>query len=62
MEIGLPDESGRVQILNIHTSKMREAGYMAADVSLADLAKETKNYSGAEIEGRLPHGVLCHAF
>lgn len=25
MEIGLPDRDGRVQILNIHTAKMRNA-------------------------------------
>jgi vesicle-fusing ATPase len=51
MEIGLPDEGGRVQILMIHTLRMRDSGYMGADVSLAELSKETKNYSGAEIEG-----------
>ena len=30
---------------------MRENGYLAPDVSLLDLAAETKNFSGAEIEG-----------
>lgn len=51
MEIGLPDEHGRLQIINIHTSKMRENKKLAPDVDLALLAKRTKNYSGAEIEG-----------
>ncbi|XP_077406147.1 vesicle-fusing ATPase-like [Vanacampus margaritifer] len=51
MEIGLPDEKGRVQILNIHTTKMRQFKLLASDVDIRELAVETKNYSGAELEG-----------
>lgn len=51
MEISLPDENGRVQILNIHTAKMRESGRLDHDVSLRELAHLTKNFSGAEIAG-----------
>ncbi|XP_029978120.1 vesicle-fusing ATPase [Sphaeramia orbicularis] len=51
MEIGLPDEKGRVQILNIHTAKMRQYKLLATDVDIKELAVETKNYSGAELEG-----------
>ncbi|KAJ7989938.1 hypothetical protein DPEC_G00309670 [Dallia pectoralis] len=51
MEIGLPDEKGRVQILNIHTNKMRDFGLLAPDVCVKELAADTKNYSGAELEG-----------
>ncbi|KAJ7377865.1 hypothetical protein OS493_025759 [Desmophyllum pertusum] len=51
VEIGLPDEEGRVQILEIHTAKMREHKLLAPDVDLADLAIQTKNFTGAEIEG-----------
>ena len=51
MEIGLPDEKGRLQILGIHTQKMRDNKKMATDVSLEVLAKRAKNFSGAEIEG-----------
>ncbi|KAH9938024.1 vesicular-fusion protein SEC18 [Fomitopsis serialis] len=51
MEISLPDERGRLQILSIHTSKMRQNGVMAPDVSLDELAALTKNFSGAEING-----------
>ncbi|XP_019749291.1 vesicle-fusing ATPase-like isoform X2 [Hippocampus comes] len=51
MEIGLPDEKGRVQILNIHTAKMRQFKFLADDVDVKELAAETKNYSGAELEG-----------
>ena len=51
MEISLPDEHGRYQILNIHTSKMRKNGVMDSDVDIKELAKLTKNFSGAEIGG-----------
>ncbi|XP_003374176.1 putative ATPase, AAA family, partial [Trichinella spiralis] len=51
MEISLPDEKGRCQILNIHTFKMRQYGKLAEDVDLTELAALTKNFSGAELEG-----------
>ncbi|NWS21014.1 NSF ATPase, partial [Pachyramphus minor] len=51
MEIGLPDEKGRFQILHIHTVRMREHQLLAEDVDIAELAVETKNFSGAELEG-----------
>lgn len=51
MEIGLPDEKGRIQILNIHTAQMRQYKLLANDVDIQELAVETKNYSGAELEG-----------
>uniref|UniRef100_A0A914WJ20 Vesicle-fusing ATPase n=1 Tax=Plectus sambesii TaxID=2011161 RepID=A0A914WJ20_9BILA len=51
MEISLPDEAGRLQILKIHTARMREYDKLGQDVDLEDLSKRTKNFSGAEIEG-----------
>ncbi|KAF7987816.1 hypothetical protein HCN44_003679 [Aphidius gifuensis] len=51
MEISLPDEFGRQQILNIHTSLMRDHKKIANDVDLKELAVLTKNFSGAELEG-----------
>ena len=51
MEIGLPDEKGRLQICKIHTSKMRDNNMLAPDVDLSELAQLTKNFSGAEIAG-----------
>lgn len=51
MEIGLPDEHGRVQIFNIHTTPMREHNYIDSRVNIPELAHLSKNYSGAEIEG-----------
>lgn len=51
IEIGLPDEKGRVQIFNIHLSQMRSNGMLAEEVTSEYLASQTKNFSGAEIEG-----------
>eukprot|EP00898_Chlorokybus_atmophyticus_P000543 jgi/Chlat1/148/Chrsp1S00225 len=51
VEIGLPDEAGRRQILAIHTSRMAANQYMDRNVDLDSLAATTKNFSGAEIEG-----------
>ena len=60
VEISLPDENGRVEIFGIHTRKMRENGYLGTDVSIPNLAKRTKNFSGAEIEG-LVRAAQSHA-
>lgn len=51
MEIGLPNEHGRNQILRIHTARMTENGKLAPDFDIDELAASTKNFSGAEIEG-----------
>ncbi|KAG7109847.1 Vesicular-fusion protein sec18 like [Verticillium longisporum] len=51
LEIGLPDEDGRKEILMIHTNKMRENDIMDDSVDVQALAAQTKNYSGAEIAG-----------
>ncbi|KAG6387322.1 hypothetical protein SASPL_152509 [Salvia splendens] len=57
VEISLPDENGRLQILQIHTSKMKESSFIAPDVNLEELAARTKNYSGAELEGVVKSAV-----
>lgn len=51
MEISLPDEHGRSQILKIHTKRMLENGVLDPDVDVMELAQKTKNFSGAEIGG-----------
>ncbi|BAM39886.1 N-ethylmaleimide-sensitive factor [Theileria orientalis strain Shintoku] len=51
IEVGLPDEDGRQQILKIHTRVMRESNRLSEDVDLDYVVKQTKNYSGAELEG-----------
>ncbi|ODQ64408.1 AAA-domain-containing protein [Nadsonia fulvescens var. elongata DSM 6958] len=51
IEISLPDEKGRRQILGIHTAKLRENNTLDKTVNLDELASLTKNFSGAEIGG-----------
>lgn len=51
IEISLPDEKGRKDILLIHTKKMSENHLLADDVDFDELASVTKNYTGAELEG-----------
>lgn len=51
LEISLPDENGRYQILTIHTKKLYDTQRIDKNVSLTIEAKKTKNYTGAEIEG-----------
>jgi len=50
-EVGLPDEQGRLAILLIHCKQMIENNVLAGDVDLEEIAKLTKNFSGAEISG-----------
>ncbi|XP_004294018.1 PREDICTED: vesicle-fusing ATPase [Fragaria vesca subsp. vesca] len=57
IEISLPDENGRLQILQIHTNKMKESSFLTPDVNLQELAARTKNYSGAELEGVVKSAV-----
>ncbi len=59
IEIGLPNEKGRVQILNIHTRKMKTNGKLDKDVDINALAKTTKNFSGAELEGLVRAAQSC---
>ncbi len=44
--VGTPDEAGREHILKIHTSKMP----LADGVNLADLARDTDHFTGADLE------------
>jgi len=55
IEIGLPDDEGRQQILNIHTKKLRENKKL--DFEISELVKRTKNYTGAEIESLVRSAV-----
>jgi vesicle-fusing ATPase len=50
VEIGLPTEKGRLEIINIHTKKMSENGLLESDVDLQEIARLTKNYTGSELE------------
>jgi vesicle-fusing ATPase len=50
IKIGLPDKKGREQVFNIHTKIMKSNGFVEDNVSFSELAKQTNNYTGAEIE------------
>lgn len=50
VEIGLPNEEGRLQILNIHCSSIIKNNLLEKEVDLKYLAKKMNNYTGAEIE------------
>ncbi|KAJ8932437.1 hypothetical protein NQ314_014651 [Rhamnusium bicolor] len=51
VEISLPNEEGRLQILDIHTARMKRFKKICPEVDLYELACLTKNFSGAELEG-----------
>ncbi|OAF70988.1 Vesicular-fusion protein SEC18 [Intoshia linei] len=48
VQINLPDEGGRQEILKIHTSKLAISNKLHKNVDLEQIAKETANFSGAE--------------
>ncbi|CAR65941.1 DEHA2G10252p [Debaryomyces hansenii CBS767] len=51
IEISLPDEKGRKDILLIHTKNMKQNDLLEKDVDFDELAALTKNFTGAELEG-----------
>jgi len=57
IEIGLPDEKGRYDILKIHTNKMNKSGYLNKNVNLEEIAGITKNFTGAELESVVKNAV-----
>lgn len=57
IEIGLPDEKGRLDILKIHTNKMNQTGYLDSNVNLSEIAEITKNFTGAELESVVKNAV-----
>lgn len=57
IEIGLPDEKGRLEVLNIHTKTMTNGGVMNTDVDLKNISKLTNNFTGAELEGLVKSAV-----
>lgn len=49
IEVQLPDDKGREDILTIHTKQMRDNNFLGSDINLRELAMLTKNYTGAEL-------------
>ncbi|CAI2385811.1 unnamed protein product [Moneuplotes crassus] len=54
IDIGVPDEIGRMEVLRIHTRNMK----LGEDVDLAQVAKETHGYVGADIAALCTEAAL----
>jgi transitional endoplasmic reticulum ATPase len=54
IEIYLPDEKARLDILKIHAAKKP----MADDVNLEEIAKKTEKYSGADLAAIVNEAVM----
>jgi len=54
IDIGIPDVTGRLEILRIHTKNMK----LDADVDLEQLANETHGYVGADVAALCTEGAL----
>jgi transitional endoplasmic reticulum ATPase len=54
IEIELPDEKARLEILKIHAAKKP----LAEDVNLEELAKKTEKYSGADLSAIVNEAVM----
>jgi transitional endoplasmic reticulum ATPase len=52
--VGLPDVSARLQTLRIHTRDLK----IARDVDLERIARDTKRFSGADLEGLVVRATL----
>ncbi|KAJ4972006.1 hypothetical protein NE237_005105 [Protea cynaroides] len=54
IDIGVPDEIGRLEVLRIHTKKMK----LAEDVDLERIAKDTHGYVGADLAALCTEAAL----
>lgn len=54
IDIGVPDEIGRMEVLRIHTKNMK----LGEDVDLAQVSKETHGYVGADIAALCTEAAL----
>ena len=56
IEISLPDEHGRQQIINIHTAKMRANKKISEEAvqNFPELARATKNFTGEYVLSTVP--------
>lgn len=54
IDIGVPDEVGRMEVLRIHTRNMK----LAEDVDLAEVAKSTHGFVGADLAALCTEAAL----
>ncbi|CAH6420710.1 AAA family ATPase [uncultured virus] len=57
LEIPLPGPRARLDILRRRTAHMRRSGALAADVDLAAVARSTRGWSGADLDGLVSAAV-----
>lgn len=57
LEIGAPDAAGRLEILNIHTKRMRESNRISDEVDLKTLSDFLDGFTGADIAGLVRSAV-----
>ncbi|XWV25280.1 vesicle-fusion atpase [Tupanvirus deep ocean] len=57
IKIDLPDAKGRHEILQIHSSELVRNNLFKPDVDLMLIAKETENFTGAELESLVQNTV-----
>merc|ERR1711935_564951 len=55
LDIGVPDDNGRLEILRIHTKNMK----LGDDVKLEELAANTHGYVGADLAQLCTESALC---
>ncbi|KAM3702347.1 hypothetical protein ACJW31_04G019600 [Castanea mollissima] len=51
LEVGAPDEAGRLEILKVHTQNLAKTSLLDSDVNLKDIASLTPNWTGADLAG-----------
>ena len=54
IDIGVPDEVGRMEIMRIHTKNMK----LSEDVDLSEIAKATHGYVGADLAALCTEAAL----
>ena len=54
IDIGVPDEVGRMEVLRIHTKNMK----LSEDVDLAEISKQTHGYVGADLAALCTEAAL----
>ncbi len=58
IEIPMPDKKARLEILQVHTKRLRELGMLSPDVDLEKLAEITHGFTGADLAALVKEAVL----
>ncbi|KAL0009585.1 hypothetical protein SO802_011087 [Lithocarpus litseifolius] len=51
LEVGVPDERGRLEILKVHTQSLKETSVLKPPFDLEEIARLTPNWTGADLAG-----------